>query len=247
VLGALQVRILSPLQTKATPRDSSGGHFRGCRLSGEDGLDGADDLGRAWFGPGPEPVDHRTVGCDQEFLEVPLNVACGAIGIGGLGQLRVERLAVVAVDVPSTSHRWFAFYSILSSRCVKGLELQPMSLTNVAYGHTSQAARNRALEASANARCQSRGWVGTFWAHSASTEVNSGESHTMSFHSSAPVRLRDQHPETGSIPGSSTRRAADQRPFFGSSNVTSFGLYRWPKSWPSTRLCDCWGHLPASL
>jgi len=26
----------------------------------------------------------------------------------------------------------------------------------------------------------------------------------MSFHSSVPVRLRDQHPETGSIPGSST-------------------------------------------
>lgn len=51
---------------------------------------------------------------------------------------------------------------------------------------------------------RSREWLGTFWAHSVSTEVNSGESHFMSFCSSAPVRLRDQHLEPGSIPGSST-------------------------------------------
>jgi hypothetical protein len=63
-------------------------------LSGQHGLDGADDLGRVWFGPGPKPIDHLTVGRDQKFLEVPLNVACLAIGIDGLGQLGVERVAV---------------------------------------------------------------------------------------------------------------------------------------------------------
>ena len=52
--------------------------------------------------------------------------------------------------------------------------------------------------------CQSRDALGTFWAHLVSIEVNSGESHSMSFRSSVPIRLRDQHPETGSIPGSST-------------------------------------------
>jgi hypothetical protein len=46
--------------------------------------------------------------------------------------------------------------------------------------------------------------VGTFWAHLVSTEANPGELHSISFRSSAPVRLTDQHPETGSIPGSST-------------------------------------------
>ena len=35
----------------------------------------------------------------------------------------------------------------------------------------------------------------------------------MSFRSSVPDRLRDQRPETGSIPGSSTERAAGERPF----------------------------------
>jgi hypothetical protein len=65
----------------------------------------------------------------------------------------------------------------------------------------------------AQLHCQSRDWLGTFWAHSVSTEVNSGESHAVSFRSSVPVRLRDQHPETGSIPGSSTDRAAAMRPF----------------------------------
>jgi hypothetical protein len=35
----------------------------------------------------------------------------------------------------------------------------------------------------------------------------------VSFRSSMPDRLRDQRPETGSIPGSSTERAAGERPF----------------------------------
>jgi hypothetical protein len=76
-----------------------------------------------------------------------------------------------------------SFYSILSSKCTKVVELQPMSLINVACG------------------------LGTFWAHSVSKEVNSGESQWMSFRSSVPVRLRDQYPETGSIPGSSTQKS----------------------------------------
>src|SRR6516164_9361217 len=56
----------------------------------------------------------------------------------------------------------------------------------------------------AQLRCQSRDWLGTYWAHSASTEVNSGDSHLMASRSSVPARLRDQHPETGSIPGTCT-------------------------------------------
>jgi hypothetical protein len=47
--------------------------------------------------------------------------------------------------------------------------------------------------------------LGTFWAHSMSTEVNSGESQRMSFRSSVPIRFPDQHPETGSIPGTCTK------------------------------------------
>jgi hypothetical protein len=77
---------------------------------------------------------------------------------------------------------------IVASLGTKVVELQPMSL----MGQDAQF------------RSQSRDWLGTFWAHSQSREVNSGESQSMSFRSSAPVQLCDQHPETGSIPGSST-------------------------------------------
>jgi hypothetical protein len=58
---------------------------------------------------------------------------------------------------------------------------------------------------------QSWDWLGTFWAHSVSTVVNCGESQRMSFRSSVPVRLRDQHPEMGSIPGSSTTSTPNGR------------------------------------
>ncbi len=54
-------------------------------------------------------------------------------------------------------------------------------------------------------------WLGTFWAHPVSTVVNSGESQSMSLRSSAQVWLRDQHSETGSIPGSSTRESWSRR------------------------------------
>jgi hypothetical protein len=82
-----------------------------------------------------------------------------------------------------------------------------MSMMNGARRPTSHGARNRTLGAAGCAplSCQSRDWLGTFWAHSVSTEVNSGESQSMSFRSSMPHRLGDQHPETGSIPGSSTK------------------------------------------
>ena len=56
---------------------------------------------------------------------------------------------------------------------------------------------------------------GTGWAHFGHTRrpqrsilVNHNQ---MSFRSSVPVRLRDQHPETGSIPGSSTENAGQGR------------------------------------
>ena len=82
-----------------------------------------------------------------------------------------------------------------------------MSLTSIACcPHRMPCVIGRSKRA--QLRCRSRHWLGTFWAHSVSMEVNSGESQSMSFRSSAPVRLRDQDRETVSIPGSSTRRAA---------------------------------------
>src|SRR5438128_2592002 len=72
---------------------------RGTPLSGQHGLNGADDLGRVRFCPRPKPLDHLTVGRDQKLLEVPLNVARLTIGIDRLGQLGIQRVAVVAVYV----------------------------------------------------------------------------------------------------------------------------------------------------
>ena len=95
---------------------------------------------------------------------------------------------------------------IAASFGTKVVELQSMSLMNDACGpHRVPGVIGRPMRRDARKlRCQSRDWLGTFWAHSVSTEVNSGESHSMSFRSSLPVRLRDQHPETGSISGSSS-------------------------------------------
>ena len=59
----------------------------------------ADDLGRLGVDGGPEPVDHLAVGGDQELLEVPLDVAGVALGVGRLGQLLVEGMALLAVDI----------------------------------------------------------------------------------------------------------------------------------------------------
>jgi hypothetical protein len=75
-------------------RRSSSEHMAGHKvglhlLSGQHCLDGADDLGRVRFRPRTKPIDHLTVRGDQKLLEVPLNVACRAVGIGNLGQLGV--------------------------------------------------------------------------------------------------------------------------------------------------------------
>ena len=99
-----------------------------------------------------------------------------------------------------------------------------MSLINVACGpHRMPRVIGRSKRA-AIAGDRSRDWLGTFWAHLVSTEVNSGESHYVSFRSSVPVRLGDQHPETGSIPGSSTGKtlvraiSSGQFSFFAKAN-----------------------------
>ncbi len=68
-------------------------------LSRQHALDGADDLGGVGLGAGAEALHHGTVGREEKFLEVPLDVSGLAVGVGGLGQLGVERVAVVAVDV----------------------------------------------------------------------------------------------------------------------------------------------------
>ena len=57
------------------------------------------DLGRVRLGPGSKPIDHRTVGRDQKFLEVPLNVTGLAIGVDGFSQFCIQRVLVVAVEV----------------------------------------------------------------------------------------------------------------------------------------------------
>jgi hypothetical protein len=59
-----------------------------------------------------------------------------------------------------------------------------------------------------------------------STEVNSGESDDVSCRSSAPVRLREQHPDPGSIPGSSTGKMQVR--------ATSPDLFSFPINIPST-------------
>jgi hypothetical protein len=82
---------------------------------------------------------------------------------------------------------------------------------------TSHVLRGESLEAITIARWASR-LVGTFWAHLVSIEINSGESQLMSFRSSGTVWLRDQHPKTGSIPGSSTKTAA-QSHFLASTHA----------------------------
>jgi hypothetical protein len=71
------------------------------------------------------------------------------------------------------------------------------------------AARNRALLASA-ITLSVEGRLGTFWAHFDSNEGNFRELQSMLFCRSERVRPFDQHPEPGSIPGSSTREYAGQ-------------------------------------
>src|SRR5258706_5968840 len=62
-------------------------------------LDRADELGGLRFGQRPEPAQHLAVAPDQELLEVPLNVAGLAVGVGDLGQLRIQGVPTWPVDV----------------------------------------------------------------------------------------------------------------------------------------------------
>ncbi len=68
-------------------------------------LDGLDDLGRLGLGAGTEPLDDGAVGCDEELLEVPLDVARGALGVGGLGQFLVQRVPVLTVHLDLLEQR----------------------------------------------------------------------------------------------------------------------------------------------
>src|SRR5260221_9810639 len=61
-------------------------------------LDRADELGGLRFGQRPEPAQHLAVAPDQELLEVPLNVAGLAVGVGDLGQLRIQGMLSLPVD-----------------------------------------------------------------------------------------------------------------------------------------------------
>jgi hypothetical protein len=58
----------------------------------------------------------------------------------------------------------------------------------------------------------------------------------MSFRSSVPVRLRDQHPETGSIPGSSTKKMQVRDTFSGLFLFSSTLHQHWRQTGPMASL-----------
>jgi hypothetical protein len=89
-----------------------------------------------------------------------------------------------------------------------------MSLINVGQRPTANAAQLRG---------RSWDWLGTFWAHSVSTEADCGESQWMSSRSSERVRLCHQHPETGSIAGSSTEKMCRNGAVFSSPQESDCG------------------------
>src|SRR4051812_47252749 len=72
---------------------------------GEVGLDEGDDLGGLRLGEGPEPGHDLATGGDEELLEVPLDVAAGALRVLHLGELGVQRIAALAVDLDLLEHR----------------------------------------------------------------------------------------------------------------------------------------------
>jgi hypothetical protein len=107
---------------------------------------------------------------------------------------------------------------IIAGFGAKDVELEAMSLISSTFApHCIPRSPGDDAAGCARLRCKSRGTgLGTYWAHLASTEINSGESQQMSFRSSEPIRPRGQRPETGSIPGSSTeevlvRELSDRR------------------------------------
>ena len=81
---------------------------------------------------------------------------CRMVRGSGASELKSSRMPHVDVAI---------LRIIVASRGTKVVELQPMSL----------------IRQDMQFRCQSRDLLGTFWAHSVSTEVNSGESQSMSF------------------------------------------------------------------
>src|SRR6266567_2774425 len=68
-------------------------------LAGQARLDRLDDLGRFRVGHRPEPGHDLAIPADQELLEVPLDVARLALGIGHVSQLGVQRMPLRPVDV----------------------------------------------------------------------------------------------------------------------------------------------------
>ena len=59
----------------------------------------SDHLGGVGLGARPERPDDAAVGTDEELLEVPLDISGLALRVGGLGELGVQGVPVVAVDV----------------------------------------------------------------------------------------------------------------------------------------------------
>src|SRR4249919_1782972 len=65
----------------------------------EAGLDSGQNLWSLGLDRRPEPADHCAARSDQEFLEVPLDVARVTVRISGGGELCVERMPVRSVDL----------------------------------------------------------------------------------------------------------------------------------------------------
>src|SRR6476661_4819957 len=68
-------------------------------------LDGFDQFRRLGVDHRAESRDDRAVAADEELLEVPADVAVVAFAVGGLLELGVERVLVVAVDVDLVRER----------------------------------------------------------------------------------------------------------------------------------------------
>src|SRR5699024_234833 len=82
-----------------TRRPRPGGRQVTRRSDRQDVLDGLGQLRRAGLDLGAKAGDHLTLRVQHELLEVPLHVAGLAVGVGGFGQLGVQRVSVLAVDV----------------------------------------------------------------------------------------------------------------------------------------------------
>src|SRR5699024_5347007 len=91
------------------PATSSDGQEPGVRclsvpFSAQGRVDGVHVLRSGEHRAGPEP-SHGAVGQDEELLEVPLDLAGLALGIGYGRQFGVERVLLLAVDLDLAHHR----------------------------------------------------------------------------------------------------------------------------------------------